>query len=164
MWVFASSRFAAPFLQLRSMNFIKDVARQLRGAIQQRMKTEGAPASQRGGPGTPYGSELVDILEQSERKGKEGRSKKRDRLNREYTALRLALCFGSANKIAQRMANRNGYKTVNDKPRLVEVHLFFISLSRHPVAQLPHDLSVQQHAFLSCLHSQSQVKTSVFDL
>ncbi|KAJ6323962.1 hypothetical protein OIU76_011293 [Salix suchowensis] len=41
---------------------------------------------------------------------------------RGYKNLRKALCVGYANKLAERMVQHNGYRTIGFKPQLVQVH------------------------------------------
>lgn len=40
---------------------------------------------------------------------------------RDYKNLRKALCVGYANKLAERMVQHNGYRTIGFKPQLVQV-------------------------------------------
>lgn len=81
-------------LQVRGMMFVKDVRRQLSQLMQKIAK----------------GSLNVRTNE---------RYKERQR---DYKNLRKALCVGYANKLAERMVQHNGYRTIGFKPQLVQVH------------------------------------------
>ncbi|KAJ6771504.1 ATP-DEPENDENT RNA HELICASE [Salix koriyanagi] len=81
-------------LQVRGMMFVKDVRRQLSQLMQKIAK----------------GSLNVRTNE---------RYKERQR---GYKNLRKALCVGYANKLAERMVQHNGYRTIGFKPQLVQVH------------------------------------------
>ncbi|KAJ6981380.1 pre-mRNA-splicing factor ATP-dependent RNA helicase PRP1 isoform X3 [Populus alba x Populus x berolinensis] len=81
-------------LQVRGMKFVKDVRRQLSQLMQKIAK----------------GSLNVRTNE---------RYKERQR---DYKNLRKALCVGFANKLAERMVQHNGYRTIGFKPQLVQVH------------------------------------------
>ncbi|KAI5572984.1 hypothetical protein POPTR_010G057200v4 [Populus trichocarpa] len=81
-------------LQVRGMMFVKDVRRQLSQLMQKIAK----------------GSLNVRTIE---------RYKERQR---DYKNLRKALCVGYANKLAERMVQHNGYRTIGFKPQLVQVH------------------------------------------
>ncbi|KAG6757239.1 hypothetical protein POTOM_037545 [Populus tomentosa] len=81
-------------LQVRGMKFVKDVRRQLSQLMQKIAK----------------GSLNVRTNE---------RYKERQR---DYKNLRKALCVGYANKLAERMVQHNGYRTIGFKPQLVQVH------------------------------------------
>ncbi|KAI9156573.1 hypothetical protein LWI28_008742 [Acer negundo] len=81
-------------LQVRGMMFVKDVRKQLAQIMQKIAK----------------GS--LDV-----------RTKKRRKESRQdYRNLRMALCVGYANQLAERMLRHNGYRTVGFKSQLVQVH------------------------------------------
>ncbi|XP_022132197.1 probable pre-mRNA-splicing factor ATP-dependent RNA helicase DEAH4 isoform X1 [Momordica charantia] len=81
-------------LQVRGMLFVKDVRKQLCQIMQKIAK----------------GS--LDVW--TSRNQKESQQ--------EYWNLRKALCVGYANQLAERMIHHNGYRTLNFKPQVVQVH------------------------------------------
>ncbi|KAF9673682.1 hypothetical protein SADUNF_Sadunf10G0049600 [Salix dunnii] len=81
-------------LQVRGMMFVKDVRRQL--------------------------SQLMQKIAKGSLNGRTNeRYKERQR---GYKNLRKALCVGYANKLAERMVQHNGFRTIGFKPQLVQVH------------------------------------------
>lgn len=83
-------------LQVRGMVFVKDVRRQLSEIMEKMTK----------------GSGSLDV--RANRRYKKGQQ--------EYKKLRKALCVGYANKLAERMVQHNGYRTIGVKSQLVQVH------------------------------------------
>eukprot|EP00897_Mesotaenium_endlicherianum_P008574 jgi/Mesen1/7745/ME000407S06973 len=84
-------------LKARSLQFARDVRRQLAAAL----KHKGERTEEESG----------------------GRSSsKRKRRESEVDGMRRALCVGFATRLARRMARHNGYRTLNENSKLVEVH------------------------------------------
>ncbi|KAJ4844882.1 hypothetical protein Tsubulata_016452 [Turnera subulata] len=81
-------------LQVRGMMFVKDVRRQ-----------------------------LSQIMEKMSKGSLDVRAKERYKESQQgYRKLRKALCVGYADKLAERMVQHNGYRTIGFKPQLVQVH------------------------------------------
>ncbi|KAJ4834147.1 hypothetical protein Tsubulata_043366, partial [Turnera subulata] len=81
-------------LQVRGMMFVKDVRRQ-----------------------------LSQIMEKMSKGSLDVRAKERYKESQQgCRKLRKALCVGYADKLAERMVQHNGYRTIGFKPQLVQVH------------------------------------------
>ncbi|CAI5937583.1 unnamed protein product [Closterium sp. NIES-64] len=136
-------------LQLRSMNFARDVARQLTAAVSSHSSRT---TSNRSSAPPPTSKEGRDM-----RSGKaDGAGGVVEGSRDSWAALRHALTVGSANKLARRMRQHNGYKTVHTKSRLVEVHPASAALAVDEEGLLPEWVVYQEivattRAFMRCV-------------
>ncbi|CAI5457471.1 unnamed protein product [Closterium sp. Yama58-4] len=134
-------------LQLRSMNFARDVARQLTAAVSAHSSRTNSSSAH-----PPTSKEGRDV-----RSGKaEGAGGDLEGSRDGWAALRHALTVGSANKLARRMRQHNGYKTVHAKSRLVELHPASAPLAVDEEGLLPEWVVYQEivattRAFMRCV-------------
>eukprot|EP00850_Spirogloea_muscicola_P002320 SM000009S23449 [mRNA] locus=s9:45710:49660:- [translate_table: standard] len=95
-------------LHLRSMRFAKDVRKQLATILEQKLDRRGRSDKS-----------AADSTRRNESADKQGQPSTSAAGTQ---AVRRAICLGSAGRLARRMPKHNGYRTVNDKAQLVQLH------------------------------------------